>query len=77
MTRRIEIDRAICIGSGMCVATAPRHFTIAADRRSQLLPGAGEPDEEVEDAAAFCPVEAITLTTDEPPEPTVLPTQPA
>ncbi|MCM2392528.1 ferredoxin [Streptomyces albipurpureus] len=61
MTERIELDRALCIGSGLCAATAPGHFALDADRRSRLREDAGAPDERVEDAAAVCPVEAITI----------------
>ncbi|MFJ2439635.1 ferredoxin [Streptomyces sp. NPDC087658] len=61
MTRRITLDRDVCIGSGLCAATAPRHFVLDRDRRSALLPGAGEPDGSAEDAVALCPVEAISL----------------
>ncbi|WP_329021503.1 ferredoxin [Streptomyces sp. NBC_00690] len=64
MSRRIEIDRDICIGSGLCAATAPRHFALGEDRRSRILPDAGEPDEEVADAVDFCPVEAISLLSE-------------
>lgn len=67
MTSRIILDRQLCIGSGMCAATAPEHFVLDADRRSRLLPGAAGPDERVEDAVLLCPMEAIALR-EEPPE---------
>ncbi|MEV7422625.1 MULTISPECIES: ferredoxin [unclassified Streptomyces] len=60
-TEHIALDRALCIGAGLCAATAPRHFVLDADRRSTLRPDAGEPDEDTEDAVAICPVEAISL----------------
>ncbi|RDG36999.1 ferredoxin [Streptomyces corynorhini] len=58
---RLVVDRALCIGSGLCAATAPRHFLLAADRRSIARPDAGAPDADAADAMALCPVEAISL----------------
>jgi ferredoxin len=58
---RVEVDRASCVSSGVCVGNAPRFF--------QIRDGAAAPVSEVVDdaadvltAAEFCPVEAITVT---------------
>jgi ferredoxin len=51
-----------CIGAGVCVGTAPRHFALGTDERSHPLTSPVEPDEAVLDAAASCPVEAIEVT---------------
>ncbi|MFI1012724.1 ferredoxin [Streptomyces sp. NPDC020965] len=58
----IEVDRAVCIGSGMCVGTAPDGFALDSARQARPLeddPAASEP---VLAAAESCPVEAITIT---------------
>ena len=57
---QVEVDGDTCIGSGMCAASAPRHFELVAGV-SRPLAGQVEPDEVVRDAATFCPVEAITV----------------
>jgi ferredoxin len=62
MTRwTISVDQDTCIGSAVCVGTAPGWF--ALDDRQRSAPAASEitPDEAVRDAAASCPVEAISL----------------
>lgn len=58
---QVSVDRAACVGSGMCVGTAAEHFTIEADHRSRALRGEVEPDDAVLDAANCCPMEAITV----------------
>ncbi|WP_399091586.1 ferredoxin [Streptomyces sp. BBFR2] len=58
----LEVDHGVCIGSGLCAATAPDRFRLDTARRSH--PAAPETDasETVLAAAEGCPVEAITLT---------------
>ncbi|GDY31461.1 ferredoxin [Gandjariella thermophila] len=58
---RVGVDRETCIGSGICAATAPNHFTLDADR-SRPLAELVEPDDVVIDAAESCPVEAIAVS---------------
>ncbi|MGC9669873.1 ferredoxin [Planosporangium sp. 12N6] len=58
---RIRVDSG-CIGSGSCAGVAPDHFALGADNRSHPITSEVEPDEAVRDAAASCPVEAITVT---------------
>ncbi|HET6855749.1 MAG TPA: ferredoxin [Streptomyces sp.] len=58
---RVLVDPALCIGSGICLATAPRHFESGDDNRSRARSDAPEADESAESAAALCPVEAIGL----------------
>ncbi|GLF93927.1 ferredoxin [Streptomyces yaizuensis] len=59
---RIEVDRGVCIGSGMCVGSAPGGFRL--DEARQAHPAAAETDagEHLLEAAENCPVEAITIT---------------
>lgn len=58
---RVDVDRSVCIGSGMCAGTAPDVFEL--DEFNQSRPKLAEVDdrEPVRDAAESCPVEAISL----------------
>ncbi|WP_149183377.1 ferredoxin [Streptomyces sp. TRM49041] len=58
----IEVDRALCIGSGMCVHHAPDGFALDTARQSRPRPAETDPDARVLAAAEGCPVEAITIT---------------
>ncbi|MGY1435539.1 ferredoxin [Streptomyces reniochalinae] len=58
----IEVDRDLCIGSGMCTAGAPEAFRLDAARQSRPVETERAPSEEVRSAAEGCPVEAITVT---------------
>jgi ferredoxin len=59
----IDIDTGRCIGAAMCVLHAPAVFTQNDEGVAELLPG--HPDREAGpsagEAAASCPVQAITL----------------
>jgi ferredoxin len=57
----VEVDRTACIGSGICVGTAPGRFVLGEDQRSRAVDELIDPDEAVRDAAASCPVEAISV----------------
>lgn len=61
-TWRVRVDTSLCIGSGMCVGTAPGSFAFDAGQRSRPVSELTGENEAVRDAAASCPVEAITLT---------------
>lgn len=58
----VRVDRNLCIGSGMCVGTAPGEFAFDERQRSRPLNESIDPDAAVRDAAVSCPVEAISLT---------------
>ena len=63
MTRlRIEVDQAICQGSGICAGVAPGHFAVGEDYRSRPVLEVVDADDAVYDAADCCPLEAITVT---------------
>jgi ferredoxin len=62
VTWRVRIDAALCISSGVCLGTAPAQFRLDESRRSRPVRALTEPDDQVRDAAASCPVEAILLT---------------
>lgn len=56
---RIEIDRSICMGSGVCVVYAPETFDIDDETRAVVQDAAGNPQEQIEAAVAGCPTGAI------------------
>ncbi|WP_327356479.1 ferredoxin [Streptomyces sp. NBC_01304] len=58
----VEVDRGVCIGSGMCVNSAPGGFTLDSARQSHPTEAETDAHEEVLAAAEGCPVEAITIT---------------
>ncbi|WNI25011.1 ferredoxin [Streptomyces sp. ITFR-16] len=58
----VEVDRGVCIGSGMCVNHAPDGFRLDSARQSHPVEGEADANERVLAAAEGCPVEAITLT---------------
>lgn len=58
----VEVDRSVCIGSGMCVGTAAAAFRLDSARQSHPVTPELDADEEVLAAAESCPVEAISIT---------------
>ncbi|MGW8376368.1 ferredoxin [Streptomyces sp. ODS28] len=58
----VEVDHGLCIGSGMCVSTAPDDFALNTARQSRPLNPDRDPAEAVLEAAEGCPVEAISIT---------------
>ncbi|MEU8886291.1 ferredoxin [Streptomyces sp. NPDC048442] len=58
----VEVDRGVCIGSGMCVNTAPGRFRLDTARQSHPVEAESDAHEDVLAAAEGCPVEAITIT---------------
>ncbi|WP_050502812.1 ferredoxin [Streptomyces monomycini] len=58
----VAVDRGVCIGSGLCAATAPGGFALDAARQSHPVRPECEASDDVLAAAEGCPVEAITVT---------------
>ncbi|MCZ4122620.1 ferredoxin [Streptomyces sp. H39-S7] len=58
----IEVDRTVCIGSGMCVNSAPDGFTLDGARQSHPALAETDASEVLLEAAENCPVEAIAIT---------------
>jgi ferredoxin len=56
---RIEVDRALCIGSGDCVETAPEVFELDAEDKARVIDPDGAPTDVVIEAAGNCPVTAV------------------
>ncbi|MFI7007186.1 ferredoxin [Streptomyces sp. NPDC050145] len=57
----VEVDRGVCIGSGMCVSHAPGAFRLDTARQSRPIEADVDAGESVLAAAEGCPVEAISL----------------
>ncbi|MER7330530.1 MULTISPECIES: ferredoxin [unclassified Micromonospora] len=58
---RVHVDRARCIGSGICAGTAPGHFVLV-DGLSHPLAERVAPDDALVDAADSCPMEAVIVS---------------
>ncbi|MBD0747095.1 ferredoxin [Streptomyces sp. CBMA152] len=58
----VEVDRSVCIGSGMCVNTAPGSFALDTARQSRPTAADTDANEQVLAAAEGCPVEAIGIS---------------
>jgi ferredoxin len=57
----IEIDRELCYGFGDCVSTAPNVFELDDEEKAVVADPNGASREDLADAAANCPVMAITI----------------
>jgi ferredoxin len=57
----INVDRALCIGSGDCVDTAPDVFQLDAEDKAIVIDPDGASLDDVLDAAANCPVSAVIV----------------
>jgi ferredoxin len=55
----IEVDRALCIGSGDCVDTAPDVFQLDDEEKAVVVDPDGASVDDVVEAAGNCPVSAI------------------
>jgi len=55
----ITVDRALCIGSGDCVDTAPDVFQLDDEDKAVVVDPDGAPVDDVVEAARNCPVSAI------------------
>ena len=61
VTWHIEVDRRACMGSGLCNGTLPDSFRLVAGKAEPVV-STVEPDEELLDAADYCPYRAIHIT---------------
>jgi ferredoxin len=59
--RAIQVDRDVCIGSGMCVVAAPAVFDQDDEAKAVVLDPAGEPAGVVAGAVDACPTGALSL----------------
>jgi ferredoxin len=57
---RIEVDRLVCAGTGLCLGTAHGRMRLDGGR-ARPVEDVITPDDAVTDAAETCPMEAITV----------------
>jgi ferredoxin len=57
----VTVDRALCIGSGDCVDTAPDVFQLDDEDKAVVVDPDGAPLEDIIDAARNCPVSAVLV----------------
>jgi len=62
---RIDIDREVCMGSGVCANYAPRTFVVDDTCIAVVTDPGGDPPDAIEVAASACPTGAIALTPNE------------
>lgn len=64
MTRRIEVDRDLCMGAGQCITYAPSTF----DQDDLGVAIVADPDGDdgaaIRSAVTFCPTRALTVDDD-------------
>jgi ferredoxin len=57
----VTVDRALCIGSGDCVDTAPDVFQLDDEDKAVVVDPDGAPLDDIIDAARNCPVSAVLV----------------
>ncbi|MEE2059342.1 ferredoxin [Rhodococcus artemisiae] len=58
----VELDREICMGSGVCVSYAAGTFAMGSDAAAEVTTPIVTDVSDVEVAASGCPTGAITVT---------------
>jgi ferredoxin len=58
----ISIDRAICIGSGICMVYAPGTFGHDEETKAVVIDASGDDIENIRTAVEACPTGALTLS---------------
>jgi len=62
---RIRVDYHRCVGSSICVLTAPGVFALNEGGQSAVVDPAGEGVDKILEAAEGCPTVAITVEDEE------------
>lgn len=57
----VRVDHDLCVGNAMCRSLAPTAFVANRDGQSVVSDSLSEPVENLLEAAALCPVGAISL----------------
>jgi ferredoxin len=61
----IEVDRELCMGSGMCIVYAPATFAHDEQTKAIVVDPAGDPIDAIRNAVQACPTSALRLVTDD------------
>jgi ferredoxin len=61
VTWTTEVDRELCMGSGICAGMASDLYTLDDEDRARPVHGRMAPDERALDAADSCPAAAILV----------------
>lgn len=61
MTKKITVDKELCIGCGACVNLCPEIFELDGDGKSRVMVGKGYEQCDYEMAINSCPVGAIKI----------------
>jgi ferredoxin len=61
MALTIAIDRSLCVGSSMCVRSAPNTFDTDVEGTVTLVEGEHDSDERIRVAVSSCPVGALSI----------------
>ena len=59
MSKKLYVDKSICISCEMCVNTVPGVFRMSEDGLAEVYDPAGASEEEIQDAIDNCPVNCI------------------
>lgn len=58
------VDRALCVGNGVCVALAPAAFSLDQNMKAVVVDPEGESESSLLAAAEACPTQAIYLSAE-------------
>jgi ferredoxin len=64
-TWSIEVDRELCMGSGMCIVYAPGSFEHDEHTKAVVVDPPGDPIDAIRNAVQACPTSALRLVTDD------------
>ncbi|NYG57176.1 ferredoxin [Nocardioides daedukensis] len=56
----VDVDTNACVGSGTCAMIDPEHFSVV-DGKAQVVAERVPATEDLEDAVADCPVQALSV----------------
>lgn len=60
MAKKVSVNKDLCIGCGACTGICPSVFAIGDDGKAEVIAQPAEGDTSVDEAAASCPVGAIS-----------------
>jgi ferredoxin len=61
----IEVDREVCMGSGMCIMYAPATFAHDEETKAVVIDPHGDPEDRIRIAVEACPTGALRLIDNE------------